>query len=704
MDNYSPPSHIELQYPSTLAQPLPPPILETTPDEENDDVYRGLVGLRPIEPLTPRVEDYFSHPHFAVPSEPSSSSSSSSSSSTSSSSSSSTSSSSTGHGRGLGALAALVERAISRWARGTSDSGSSSSSSSASTSSSSSSSSSRARSRSRSFSARRPRRRRRGASTTSVNSIQREYAPSRLAQARQLFEYSRRLPKEYTLLLPPPAIFNAPTPSAQLEPSDSRIIKTTSSKVILAHLETLLRRPPRGRAPRRPRGDKDRTARSSRVAELAGACSSGTNTPSSGSEKGKGKMRLGALQTPSDSAAPSADSPRPKLHRHNSGDTSNRTWWLDVASPSWEDTRALGKLLHLHPLTLEDIVQREQREKLEVFPGLGYYFVVFRAVEPYHPAVHDEDEAHHRSGGSDPVIAVTVYLVVFREGICSFHFEDISEHTDRVRNRILQLEKTIPWTPDWIAHGLLDSIVDGFFPIIQNIEKEVDELDSLVTGLEDMDFSDLNLPATGLLRQQPDVKPTLSPHSDSTTRATTVYDEKGERQGIGTSEPGGWKFGRAIRSCIPGARSTTQHPASEFGDEKAHFADFTKPHHIMTMHHSLVHYERILSHSHPAYLSHLRWSLSNGKGGIDRAILTLTSVTITCFTIQLCLSLMSMNVNIPHNRRPQDVPEDEDLPPGHFYVFGGVLVFVTFVVIGIVSLIRYWWKKAKRKYRRHADI
>lgn len=486
--------------------------------------------------------------------------------------------------------------------------------------------------------------------------------------------------------------------------------------------------------------------------------------------------------------------------------------------------RALGKLLHLHPLTLEDIVQREQREKLEVFPGLGYYFVVFRAVEPYHPAMHGEDDAHHRSGGSDPVIAVTVYLVVFREGICSFHFEDISEHTDRVRNRILQLEKTIPWTPDWIAHGLLDSIVDGFFPIIRNIEKEVEELDGLVSGIEDMDLSDLNLPATG---QYPDSKPTLLPHSNSTLRATTD-SEKGEKHGMGThgsSGSGGWKFGR---SCVPGARSADEHPASEVEDEKPHFADFSKPRtstvshpfldrlgdvflprslrpkskastrssrsssssitsvssfrprpsarynlllriaacrrlvtsltriltpknevvtqirkrlmlsgglvgngnglgsgmlmssgtsavdldiywgdvqdHIVTMHHSLVHYERILSHSHPAYLSHLRWSLSNGKGGIDRAILTLTSVTITCFAIQLCLSLMSMNVNVPHNRRPQDVPEDEDLPPGHFYAFGGVLAFVSFVVIGIVSLIRYWWKKAKRKYRRHADI
>lgn len=299
-----------------------------------------------------------------------------------------------------------------------------------------------------------------------------------------------------------------------------------------------------------------------------------------------------------------------------------------------------------------------------------------------------------------------------------------------------------------------------------------------------MDLSDLNLPATGLLRQQSDAKPVLSPQSDSTIRATTYDGEKSEKQGIGTNGPGGWKIGSAIRSCFPGAQSAKERPASEFEDEKPHFADFSKPRtstashpvldrlgdvflprslrprskmstrssrssrssitsisssirprpsarynlllriaacrrlvtsltriltpknevvaqirkrlmsggslvgngsgigsgmlmssgasavdldiywgdvqgtalgpvfaepytltltsnpsdHIMTMHHSLVHYERILSHSHPAYLSHLRWSLSNGKGGIDRAILTLTSVTITCFTIQLCLS------------------------------------------------------------------
>ena len=34
----------------------------------------------------------------------------------------------------------------------------------------------------------------------------------------------------------------------------------------------------------------------------------------------------------------------------------------------------------LHPLTVEDVLQQESREKIDVFEKLGYYFVVMRAV------------------------------------------------------------------------------------------------------------------------------------------------------------------------------------------------------------------------------------------------------------------------------------------------------------------------------------
>lgn len=91
-------------------------------------------------------------------------------------------------------------------------------------------------------------------------------------------------------------------------------------------------------------------------------------------------------------------------------------------------------------------------------------------------------------------------------GVYLFLVDDIisllkisSEHVDRVRNRILKLGQSVNMSsglsifisflnayshslPDWIAHGIMDSIVDSFFPFLKEIEKEVDEIEKLVVS------------------------------------------------------------------------------------------------------------------------------------------------------------------------------------------------------------------------------
>jgi magnesium transporter len=84
------------------------------------------------------------------------------------------------------------------------------------------------------------------------------------------------------------------------------------------------------------------------------------------------------------------------------------------------------QLLHLHPLTLEDILQQETREKLEQFPRLGYYFIVFRAIETRKARervrglvnpLRESEDPHAEDEGV--VGEAMVYLVVFRGGFCS---------------------------------------------------------------------------------------------------------------------------------------------------------------------------------------------------------------------------------------------------------------------------------------------
>lgn len=364
---------------------------------------------------------------------------------------------------------------------------------------------------------------------------------------------------------------------------------------------------------------------------------------------------------------------------------------------------------------------------------------------------------------------------------------------------------------DWIAHGLMDSIVDGFFPIINSIEQEVDDIDSIVADIDaPRPTTSPAEPPKGSPPELPSPSEKLGGDSNNgspTVRATSPDPEKdispkAEPAAIRFKDPFYHSYtssvSRNVKAALhlfrrhilrqrhdsPGASSRGAlllrmaasrrlvtaltrilTPKSEvvtqmrkrltmsggvIGPSKAvgssgleldiYFGDVqgesrhahprcillrryhVNSDHIVTMQQALAQYERILSSAHPMYLSHLRYSLSNAKGGNDKAIVTLTSVSIICLSIQLCLSMyqsvlsssaadaissagaMSMNCNVPHNRRPDENPPDYSGPIGHFYVFGGVVAVVTVVASAVLALIRFWWRQARRKYRRHTDI
>ncbi|BEJ08924.1 hypothetical protein CcaverHIS641_0510180 [Cutaneotrichosporon cavernicola] len=207
-------------------------------------------------------------------------------------------------------------------------------------------------------------------------------------------------------------------------------------------------------------------------------------------------------------------------------DKPRAAWWLDVSCPTWKDLRDIGELLSLHPLTLEDVLHQDPREKLDTFDALGYYFVVVRALDEQYfkytpggadappgagitaPGVHPAEEpverqrrgwgfgratgrAASKSGEKVEIVednpgkeglegvavgGINLYLAVFADGI--FHFGDVSKHMTRVRNRLLSVRTHEP-TSDWIAHGLLDSIVDAFFPLTGYVDGAVDDMDAL---------------------------------------------------------------------------------------------------------------------------------------------------------------------------------------------------------------------------------
>jgi len=135
--------------------------------------------------------------------------------------------------------------------------------------------------------------------------------------------------------------------------------------------------------------------------------------------------------------------------------------------------------------------------------------------------------------------------------------------------------------------------------------------------------------------------------------------------------------------------------------------------HILTLHQSLAHYERVLSHSHPTYLSQLRVSLFQAKGGSDAAILNLSIITmiVLCFQVLLGMSfsrlktlcrspstplssgIFSMNCTVPANGK--EPPNDTK-----FNLFFIILASAFVVAFGVLALVYHWKQQAKVKFNR----
>lgn len=155
---------------------------------------------------------------------------------------------------------------------------------------------------------------------------------------------------------------------------------------------------------------------------------------------------------------PGQDQDRPKRYGPRPA------FWLDVLSPTDAEMKVISKAFGIHPLTAEDILMQEQREKVELFKH--YYFINYRTFE--------QDES-----SEDYLEPVNLYVVVFKEGVISFHFS-MTPHPANVRRRIRQLKDYLILSPDWISYGLIDDVTDAYAPLIERIEQEVDDIDEAI--------------------------------------------------------------------------------------------------------------------------------------------------------------------------------------------------------------------------------
>ncbi|RFU77732.1 magnesium transporter [Trichoderma arundinaceum] len=293
-------------------------------------------------------------------------------------------------------------------------------------------------------------------------------------------------------------------------------------------------------------------------------------------------------------------------------------WWLDILCPTEDEMKVLAKAFGIHPLTAEDVMLQEAREKVELFRH--YYFVNYRTF----------DQDINSENFLEPV---NMYVIVFREGVLSFHFS-VTPHPANVRRRIRQLRDYLILSSDWISYAIIDDITDVFQPLIQNIEDEVDEIDEAILQL--------HTSSDKRLQDEKDSK-----HDDN----TTIVDSSGDMlRRVGDCRKRVMSLYRLLGNkadVIKGfAKRCNERwevaPRSEIGLYLGDIQD-----HIVTMTSNLSHYEKILARSHGNYLAQINIRMNERQEQTADVLGKLTVLGTIVLPMNIITGLWGMNVWVP---------------------------------------------------------
>lgn len=145
--------------------------------------------------------------------------------------------------------------------------------------------------------------------------------------------------------------------------------------------------------------------------------------------------------------------------------------WVDLENPSdFENKEVLEKIFHFHPLSIEDCVQPSPSPKVEEYnPKEGdmftpYLFIVIHAVD------YDRKGVKFATSELDFFLGKNFLVTYHREPLRS-----VSTVVERALNGTMGIARA----PDRVAHSLLDTLVDNYKPVLDELSLEIAELEDL---------------------------------------------------------------------------------------------------------------------------------------------------------------------------------------------------------------------------------
>jgi magnesium transporter len=138
--------------------------------------------------------------------------------------------------------------------------------------------------------------------------------------------------------------------------------------------------------------------------------------------------------------------------------------WLGMVEPAQDELATIQRIFGLHELAVEDAQSFHLRPKVERYDD-GITFVVLRTARYV-------DEREEVDFGEISIFIGPGFVITVRQGIAS----DL--HAARLR--LEQRPKLLEAGPAAVLWAILDTVVDGYAPVVEGLERDIEDLERTV--------------------------------------------------------------------------------------------------------------------------------------------------------------------------------------------------------------------------------
>ena len=135
--------------------------------------------------------------------------------------------------------------------------------------------------------------------------------------------------------------------------------------------------------------------------------------------------------------------------------------WLDLHNPTQDEVRTIGSAFRFHPLAMEDVQRRRQRPKVDVYDD--HLFLVLYAIE-----IEAEDPRPQFQ-------EVSIFLT--SSAVVTVHRGDVEEIDIAAQRWSDHCADGMKQDAAMLVYTLADSIVDGYFPCMDDIGDYIDRIE-----------------------------------------------------------------------------------------------------------------------------------------------------------------------------------------------------------------------------------